>query len=86
MTVQPEVISKQFKSPDDFPFWLQLGRLARYAYNSTLMQLRVQIVRYIDEHFPGLVECELADASGRLHIFVEKGPVVRENRFRNQTS
>jgi hypothetical protein len=40
------------------------------------MQLRVQIVRYVDDYFPGIVECELVDAAGHLHIFVEKGPVV----------
>jgi hypothetical protein len=42
------------------------------------MQLRVQIVRYVDDHFPGFVECELVDASGRIHTFVEKGPVVSD--------
>jgi hypothetical protein len=40
------------------------------------MQLRVQIIRYVDDHFPGFVECEILDASGRVHTFVEKGPVV----------
>lgn len=55
-----------------------LGRYRRCAYNSTLMQLRVQIVRYVDDHFPGFVECELVDASGRIHTFVEKGPVVSD--------
>jgi len=42
------------------------------------MQLRVQIVRYVDDHFPGFVECDLVDASGRIHTFVEKGPVVSD--------
>jgi hypothetical protein len=44
------------------------------------MQLKVQIVRYVDDHFPGFVECELIDASGRVHTFAEKGPVV-SNRW-----
>jgi hypothetical protein len=42
------------------------------------MQLRVQIVRYVDDHFPGFVECELLDAGGHLHTFIEKGPVVSD--------
>jgi len=42
------------------------------------MQLRVQIVRYVDDYFPGIVECELVDAAGRIHTFVEKGPVVSD--------
>lgn len=47
-------------------------------YNSVLMQLKIQIVRYVDDHFPGIVECELVDAGGHLHTFVEKGPVVSD--------
>jgi hypothetical protein len=50
----------------------------RCAYDSTQMQLRVQIVQYVDDYFPGIVECELVDAAGRVHIFVEKGPVVSD--------
>ena len=42
------------------------------------MQLRVQIIRYVEDYFPGIVECELVDAAGRLHTFVEKGPVVSD--------
>jgi hypothetical protein len=48
------------------------------AFNSILMQVRVQIVRYVEDYFPGIVECELLDAAGRLHTFVEKGPVVSD--------
>jgi hypothetical protein len=54
------------------------GAKTRSAYNSTLMQLKVQIVRYVDDQFPGFVECELIDSSGRLHTFLEKGPVVSD--------
>lgn len=52
--------------------------LGRRVYNSVLVQLKVQIVRYVDDHFPGFVECELVDAGGHLHRFVEKGPVVSD--------
>ena len=50
----------------------------RCAYNAALVQLRVQIVRYIEDYFPSIVECELADAVGRVHTFIEKGPVVSD--------
>jgi hypothetical protein len=36
----------------------------------------VQITRYVDDHFPGFVECVLVDAFGTTHTFVEKAPVV----------
>jgi hypothetical protein len=42
------------------------------------MQLRVQIVRYVEDYFPGIVECELLDAAGSVHTFIEKGPVVSD--------
>jgi len=42
------------------------------------MQLKVQIVRYVEHYFPGIVECELVDAGGHLHRFIEKGPIVSD--------
>jgi hypothetical protein len=42
------------------------------------VQLRVQIVRYVEDYFPGIVECELVDAAGRVHTFIQKGPVVSD--------
>ena len=36
----------------------------------------VQISRYIDDHFPGLVECMLVDALSEQHLFLEKAPIV----------
>ena len=38
--------------------------------------LAVQIVRFVDAHQPGFVECALVDAEGREHRFVEKMPIV----------
>jgi hypothetical protein len=38
--------------------------------------LAVQITRYVDDHFPGFVECTFQDAEGKTHVFVEKLPVV----------
>ncbi len=40
------------------------------------MQLKVKIVRYVDDHFPGFVECEFVDSESHHHTLVEKGPVV----------
>ena len=34
----------------------------------------VQIVRFVDDYFPGWVECELVDAVGRRHTFKDKVP------------
>jgi hypothetical protein len=38
--------------------------------------LMVQIVRFVDSHQPGWVECEFVDAKGRRHLVFEKVPVV----------
>ena len=38
--------------------------------------LAVEIVRFVDESFPGWVECQFADAAGRVHTMVEKYPIV----------
>lgn len=41
-----------------------------------MADLSVTILGFVDDHPPGWVECELADADGQLHRFVEKAPVV----------
>ena len=38
--------------------------------------LDVEIVRFVDSHQPGFVECAITDAQGSKHLFVEKLPVV----------
>jgi hypothetical protein len=38
--------------------------------------LTVEIVRFVDEHQPGFVECVLRDAANKEHVFVEKVPIV----------
>ena len=40
--------------------------------------LVVEISRFVDDHFPGFVECALIDAEGVRHLFVEKAPIVSE--------
>lgn len=41
--------------------------------------LEVWISRYVDDHFPGWVECALVDAFAQEHLFREKVPVVTSN-------
>lgn len=41
-----------------------------------MLGLRVTIVRWVDDHQPGWVECHLVDDWDRLWVFVEKAPVV----------
>ena len=47
-----------------------------------MVNLVVQIERFVDEHFPGFVECVLIDADGVRHEFVEKWSVVSTNDLR----
>lgn len=44
--------------------------------------LHVRIVRFVDQAQPGWVECELVDALGGIHCFVEKVPVVSRDDLR----
>jgi hypothetical protein len=41
-----------------------------------MVSIRVRISRWLDDGFPGFVECVLVDASRRRHLFVEKAPCV----------
>jgi hypothetical protein len=38
--------------------------------------IRVKIVRYVNDHFPGFVECRVTDANGQVWTFIEKAPVL----------
>lgn len=49
------------------PLWVEL-----------MNRLAVQIERFVDDHFPGFVECAFIDAEGVRHEFVEKLPIVSE--------
>ncbi|UXM91816.1 hypothetical protein [Paenarthrobacter sp. JL.01a] len=40
--------------------------------------VRATAMRWADEHFPGWIEVDLADAEGRTHRIVEKVPVLAE--------
>jgi hypothetical protein len=41
-----------------------------------MLCVKVAITRYVDDAFPGFVECRLIDADGRDWFFIEKVPVV----------
>ncbi len=48
--------------------------------------IRISISAFADDCFPGWVDCEMIDANGVLHQFVEKVPVVsNENLQRDST-
>lgn len=40
------------------------------------VRIRAQIVRMVDPHYPGFVECELVDVDGVRWSIVDKVPVV----------
>jgi hypothetical protein len=44
-----------------------------------LGNLVVQIVRFVDDHFPGFVACEFVDAYKRVHRLMDKVPMVTED-------
>jgi hypothetical protein len=41
-----------------------------------MASVSIEIVRSTDNYPPGIVECRLTDASGRVWLFQEKAPVV----------
>lgn len=45
---------------------------------SELDHLVVQIVRFVDDAFPGWVACELEDAKGRRHTLIDKIPIFTD--------
>lgn len=48
--------------------------------------LDVEIVRFVDSHQPGIVECSMTDAGGAKHLFVEKVPVVTQEDLTQNSS
>ncbi len=49
-------------------------------------RVAVAIVRYIDDHQPGFVECELTDVHNRRWLFEEKVPIVSDENLLATTS
>jgi len=40
-----------------------------------MRKLAIEIARFVDDDFPGWVECQFADADGRQHTLVDKVPI-----------
>jgi hypothetical protein len=40
-----------------------------------IKSIPVQITRFVDDSFPGWVECEFLDAEGRRHHLIDKVPI-----------
>jgi hypothetical protein len=47
--------------------------------------IRISITAFVDDGFPGWVECELIDANGHLHRSVEKVPVISNEDLRQDS-
>ncbi|MDQ3848976.1 MAG: hypothetical protein M3261_08495 [Thermoproteota archaeon] len=41
-----------------------------------MLGVKVEIYRYVDDSFPGFVECGFVDVWSKKHLFIEKVPVV----------
>jgi len=40
-----------------------------------MMELPIEIVRFVQEHQPPIVEAQFCDSAGRLHTFVDKSAI-----------
>jgi len=38
--------------------------------------IAIEVSRFVDDDFPGFVECIFVDAAGQSHVFVDKIPIV----------
>src|SRR5215472_2205813 len=50
-----------------------------------MAELRVEIVRFVDDHQPVVVTCEFTDADENRHTIIEKVPVVSRERLNNKS-
>lgn len=46
------------------------------AVIAEVLDLAVDIVRFVEDYQPGIVEAEFVDAEGRRHKFIEKVPIL----------
>jgi len=53
--------------------------------NSNTYCIPVRIVRFVDERFPGWLQCEFTDADGHSHILIDKVPLFAEENL-NESS
>ena len=52
---------------------------------NNMPNLRVQIVRFVDEHQPGFVECQFRDADGQMHSIIDKLPCFTSADLRSDS-
>ena len=50
--------------------------MVRVQQGMCMDALPVTIERFVDDNFPGWVECSLVDSDGCMHQFIEKAPVL----------
>jgi hypothetical protein len=43
-----------------------------------ISELRIDIVRFVDDRFPGFVECLFTDADGKDHVLIDKALMFTE--------
>jgi hypothetical protein len=43
--------------------------------NPQFQNLSVEILRFVDDRFPGWVECAFEDAAGTRHMLIDKAPI-----------
>lgn len=43
-----------------------------------MASVKLEILRIVNESFPGFVECKLVDCGGKSHFFIDKLPVVAD--------
>ena len=52
---------------------------------NNMPSLRVQIVRFVDEHQPEFVECQFRDADGQMHSIIDKLPCFTSAELRSDS-
>jgi hypothetical protein len=50
-----------------------------------MLAVRMQFTRFVDEWFPGWVECQFTDAHGRCWTFVDKVPIFTTDDLRSDS-
>ena len=53
--------------------------------NEHTQNLAVRIVRFVDDSFPGWVECRFTDATDRVHTIVDKYPTFTPEMLDSQS-
>jgi hypothetical protein len=51
-----------------------------------VLNLTVEIVRFVDEHQPGWVACEFQDAEGHRHTIIDKVPIFTSEDLRRDST